>query len=118
MTSKNIPVPPPPPTGLCFCDCGEPTKPGSYFNQGHDKRVEQLLNRIEKAGSIVERLVLAGYGPGGKSLRAVGVERGVAEECGLIKADGSVCTVYSSPGSAGLRRHRQVAHPEQTPGSV
>lgn len=99
-----MPSNPAAPTGKCFCDCGGDTAPGSYFLQGHDKRAERALAAL-LGGSIVDRLVTAGYGPGGKSLRKDGVERGVLEECGI---DG--CTVYSSPNSPGLRRHRQVAH--------
>ncbi len=95
----------PPPTGKCFCDCGGATAPGSYFLQGHDKRAERALAALLGSSSIVDRLVTAGYGPGGKSLRKDGVERGVLEECGF-----NGCTVYSSPNSLGLRRHRQVAH--------
>jgi hypothetical protein len=57
--------------GECYCGCDDgPTKPGSFFHAGHDKRAESMLTRITygNENSVAVRVVDAGYGPGGKNL--------------------------------------------------
>jgi hypothetical protein len=47
----------PMPNGLCWCDCGGKTKPGSYFLQGHDKRADRYLEAIDGSQSIADKLI-------------------------------------------------------------
>jgi len=65
MTKNRIPQP----TGKCFCGCNEPTK-GGYFAQGHDKKAESMMTKLEygSENSVVHRLVDKGYGPDGINL--------------------------------------------------
>lgn len=93
------------PTGTCFCGCGSPASPGSFFTRGHDKKAEGDLNAIHHNESVAERIVAMGYGPGGMNLHERAIEIGVRERCGI---DG--CNVSGIPGGAGMRRHRQVVH--------
>lgn len=94
------------PNGSCFCGCGASVRPGVFFKTGHDKKAESELNAIEHGSSIVERLVAAGYGPGGINLHDHAIELGLREECSI---DG--CHVSGPPGGVALRRHRQTQHP-------
>jgi len=60
------------PDGKCWCGCNVPTKEGSFFHAGHDKRAESMLTRLKfgPENAIAHRLADAGYGPGGKNLLA------------------------------------------------
>jgi hypothetical protein len=53
-------------TGICWCGCGEETKPGAFFLQGHDKTAESAVIEIEY-GSVAEFLDKHGYGPNAKN---------------------------------------------------
>lgn len=60
------------PNGKCQCGCDAPTKDGSIFLAGHDKKAESMLTKLKygMANSVALRLVDEGYGPGGKNLLA------------------------------------------------
>ncbi len=51
------------PTGICWCGCGEETKPDSVYLPGHDRRAEAAVVRVEH-GSVARFLEDHGYGPG------------------------------------------------------
>ncbi len=53
-------------TGICWCGCGEETKPNRFFLPGHDRRAEAAVVRVEY-GSVARFLEDLGYGPGGKN---------------------------------------------------
>lgn len=104
------------PTGTCWCDCGHPTSPGSYFVQGHDRRASRYLTAAAVASpSIAEQLAAAGFTPGsGKSLREAALAGSPAyEECGMTDHRGKPCRVVGLP--ARMRRHRAAVeqHPSQ-----
>jgi hypothetical protein len=94
------------PNGLCWCDCGELAKPGSYFVQGHDKRAERYLTAIEGSHSIAERLAAQGFIPGsGRSLCDETLKADSSyERCGRKNLDGQPCRVIGK--GVGIRRHR------------
>ncbi len=54
------------PTGDCWCGCGKPAKRGAFFAQGHDKRAESAVIKVEY-GSVPDFLEKHGFGPGGKN---------------------------------------------------
>lgn len=89
------------PNGECFCGCGRPASPGSYFRQGDDKKASADLDAILHGGSVAQRLAVFGYGPGLRNLHEHAIELGVRERCGI---DG--CNVSGIPGGIGMRRHR------------
>ncbi len=95
------------PNGTCWCDCGGTTKPGSFFQQGHDKRAERYLAAVDGGQSIAERLASRGFVPGvGKSLRAetLAAPKSNFEECGRKTLDGENCRVIGQ--GVGMRQHR------------
>lgn len=94
------------PNGLCWCDCGGETKPGSFFLQGHDKRADRYLEVVKGSQSIAEKLADGQYVPGqGKSLRdAVLSTDPTYEECGLKGLNGFDCRVIGK--GVGMRKHR------------
>lgn len=94
------------PNGLCWCDCGGTTKPGSYFLQGHDKRADRYLEAIDGSQSIADKLDARQFVPGvGKSLRdAVLKADPTYETCGRSRPDGLECRVIGK--GVGMRRHR------------
>ena len=55
----------PKPTGSCWCGCGQPTKPKSFFRPGHDRAAESAVIKAEYGG-IPHFLIANGYGPGQK----------------------------------------------------
>jgi hypothetical protein len=55
-----------PKVGTCYCGCGEATK--GHFAPGHDARAASMLEMLIGHGDTAERLLQAGYGPGGKNL--------------------------------------------------
>ncbi len=96
----------PMPNGLCWCDCGGNTKPGSYFLQGHDKRADRFLVAIDGSQSIADKLADRQFVPGqGKSLRAATLKADKSyEECGRKALDGLDCRIIGR--GVGMRRHR------------
>jgi hypothetical protein len=56
------------PTGECWCGCGQPTSPGSFFVQTHDRKAESAVIKAEY-GSIADFLAAHGYGPGAKKAK-------------------------------------------------
>lgn len=54
------------PTGECWDGCGEQTARGSFFLQGHDRRAETAVIKVEYGG-VAEFLDAMGYAPGGKN---------------------------------------------------
>jgi hypothetical protein len=101
-----MPKPTPAPNGLCWCDCGGKTKPGSYFMQGHDKRAERYLEAVNGRRSIADKLAGQSFVPGqANSLReAVLAADPTYEECGLKTTEGFDCRVIGK--GVGMRRHR------------
>jgi hypothetical protein len=94
------------PNGRCWCDCGEPAQPGSFFLQGHDKRAERYLDALDGGTSLAQRLAERGYVPGsGKSLRDDTLASDNSyEECGRLDVYGNECRIIGR--GAGMRRHR------------
>lgn len=103
MTARKVTATP---NGLCWCDCGGKTRPGSFFLPGHDKRAERYLDAIDGAHTIAERLAGRGYIPGtGGSLRtATLASDSTYEECGRNLPDGEPCRIIGK--GVGIRRHR------------
>lgn len=99
----------PPPNGLCWCDCGGTTKPGSYFLQGHDKRAERYLEVVKGSQTIADKLAAQQFVPAqGKSLReAVLNADPTYEVCGLKSPHGLDCRIIGK--GVGMRRHRADA---------
>jgi hypothetical protein len=98
------------PNGMCWDDCGGHPKPGSFFLPGHDKRAERYLAALDNAKPLTDRLAVAGYVPGNKSLRADTLLSDAGyEECGRLSLDGQPCRIIGR--GAGMRRHR--AHDSQ-----
>ena len=96
----------PTPNGLCWCDCGGETKPGSYFLQGHDKRADRYFEVVNGSKSIAEKLADGQYVPGqGKSLRVAVLKTDPTyEECGSTALNGFGCRVIGK--GVGMRHHR------------
>lgn len=78
------------PSGQCHCGCNAPTKDGSFFLAGHDKKAESMLTKLKYGveNSVALRLADEGYGPGGKNL--------LAEYNKLVAASGSGRMEYFS----------------------
>jgi hypothetical protein len=91
---------------MCWCDCGETAKPGSFFNQGHDKRAERYLVALDGEMTIADKLAQRGFVPGGgKSLRDETLEADSSyEPCGRVDLTGKPCRIIGR--GAGMRRHR------------
>lgn len=54
------------PTGTCWCGCESPVARGAFFLQGHDKRAESAVIKVEY--TIIPRFLEEhGYGPSGKN---------------------------------------------------
>ena len=64
------------PTGVCYCGCGESVGRGSLFKIGHDKKATSILDAMRHGGSVADRILAHGYGPGQRSLRAEGLNCG------------------------------------------
>ena len=94
------------PNGLCWCDCGCETKPGSFFLQGHDKRADRYLEAVNGNQSIADKLAGQQFVPGqGLSLRAAVLTNDPTyEECGLKRTNGLDCRVIGK--GVGMRHHR------------
>lgn len=94
------------PTGSCFCGCGRETSPGRYFVQGHDRKAATTLDAISNPNRpILDRLIAAGYGPGGpRDLRTDALASGL----GFVACDHEGCLVYGR--GIGIRTHMQEAH--------
>jgi hypothetical protein len=90
------------PTGVCYCGCGESVGRSSLFKIGHDKKATSILDAILHDGSVADRILDHGYGPGQRSLRAEGLKRGIIEMCGH-----QGCNEALTTGSEDLRRHRR-----------
>jgi hypothetical protein len=54
------------PTGDCWCGCGHPASRGAFFAQGHDKRAESAVIKVEY-GTVPDFLEKHGFGPNGKN---------------------------------------------------
>ena len=91
------------PTGLCYCGCGESVGRGSLFKIGHDKKATSILDAMRHGGSVADRILAHGYGPGQRSLRAEGIKLGLIEMCGSPG-----CNEAFTVGSVELRRHRRT----------
>jgi hypothetical protein len=90
------------PTGQCYCGCGESVGRGALFRIGHDKKATSILDAIFHGGSVADRVLDHGYGPGQNNLRADGLRRGIIEMCGYPG-----CNEALTAGSEDLRRHRR-----------
>ena len=75
------------PSGQCQCGCNAPTKEGSFFLAGHDKKAESMLTKIKYGmeNSVALRLADEGYGPGGKNLLAEYNKLGAASASGRME---------------------------------
>lgn len=91
------------PTGQCYCGCGEGVGRGAFFRIGHDKKATSILDAMLHGGSVADRVVDHGYGPGQRSLRAEGLKRGIIEMCSYPG-----CNEALTAGSEDLRRHRRT----------
>lgn len=93
------------PNGTCYCRCGMSTGPGRYFAQGHDRRAATVLAAIENPERpIIDRLVAAGFVPGGRDLRAEALASGT----GYRECEVPGCQVYGR--GAGMFAHESREH--------
>jgi hypothetical protein len=76
---------------------------GSLFRTGHDKKATSILDAMLHGGSVADRVLDHGYGPGRRSLRAEGLTLGIIEMCGYPG-----CNEALTAGSEDLRRHRRT----------
>lgn len=56
------------PTGTCWCGCGQPTKPGRFFVQTHDRTAESAVIKV-LFGDIAHFLAHHGFSDTGRNAR-------------------------------------------------
>jgi hypothetical protein len=91
------------PAGECYCGCGEQVGRNALFKTGHDKKATSILDAMLHGGSVADRILAHGYGPGRRSLRAEGLNRRIIEMCGFPG-----CNEAFTVGSQELRQHRYI----------